>query len=258
MRHTESSYNFLITRSEELVKKIDTNQITLAELADELGDHEELGYSSLIKFYDGYFALGTSIFSPRIAVLQWFVDLILNKGGGDSYSLIVSPLMRQMSKNEVLAMDFIGMASIEIKKETNAMERILNIFAPDRVDDDLINLESLKIEIKPQRKRNIKSIVEQVMGDVEDEELKRCVIKAKDEFESSLTEFYVVGKGIISHGVDVRRANGNWLEPLLAKHAAQRDEIVAILGEVNADHIFEQNIPGDVLALSAPNAWLGG
>ena len=75
------TYLFLMTRSNELIRKVNTNDITVGEIKNLLEQDEQLGFASYILFKENVFGFGSTLLAPKIDVFTKYINELLEALG---------------------------------------------------------------------------------------------------------------------------------------------------------------------------------
>lgn len=198
-------YLFVMTRSNEIIKRINTNDLNVNEIYDLLAQGEQLGFASYVYFQPNFLGFASTFLAPKITALIHFIDEIFSKIGLGNYKFVLQALLHQASLQEVLNIPFIGKTIIEVGRENSFAEDIRNFVGA--TVEEVGDIESFELIIKPRRRKNIEPLVKKFIKSIPEEGLGKLIIKAKDELQDNLTDLYLVGKGAISDSINTREEN---------------------------------------------------
>lgn len=244
-------YLFLTTRSNEIIKRINTTNLNVGEINEMLTQNEHLGFSSYVYFKNNFIGFASTFFAPKINALIYMVDNIFQQIDLDNYKFMVQSLLHQTTSEEVLNINFIGKTTIAVERENTLSEHLINFLGGDEVDTT--NLDSFEIVIKPKRKKNISDIVKGFVNSVEDNGLDKFVIKAKDELQDHLSELYIVGKGAISDVINTK--DENLICDNIILRTENNDALQQKIAEFTADEKFTQNNLENIARFNNVNSW---
>jgi len=193
-------YLFLMTRSNEIIKKINTNNLNVDEIYGILNQGEHLGFASYIYFKENYLGFASTTFAPKIGALASFIDNIFERLKL-KYNFVVESILHQASKSDALGLDFIGRTVVEIDRYNDFFKDFSNVLTGSS-DGNNLDIDSFEIIIKPKRKKSIASFVKKAILKSGDEGVDKFIIKAKDDIHDHLTDLYLVGKGAISDNIN--------------------------------------------------------
>lgn len=195
MRHFDNVYFFVMTKSQEVAKAINTNDLSLSQIRTLLDDSQQLGFASYLIFNEYYFGFASTLYAPKINALGYFIDSLLKASGHGDWEFITRPMMREMTRAEAMELPHIGLTTIEVFKSHSLGGLFKGFMGGDISEYD--DISSFEITIKPRPKQNIKEEVKRFLEHVEDENVKKIMLKARDEAASQATEVYLTGAGAI-------------------------------------------------------------
>lgn len=201
-RQVSDLYIFVVTRSKEIIKKVNRANLDIDDVRTLLAQEEHLGFASYVMMKEHHFAFGSTVLAPRFTVFADFVSDVLRSAGFGGYKLSVKPLLHQATKQEVLAMNFLGRTSLQIDRRSNLFKEVLNVFQVPSADADII--DSLEITFRPKTRDNIKPAIDKIVTAVPDDGLSKMVVKAKMEARGAFMDLYLAGIGQISDSVTTR------------------------------------------------------
>lgn len=190
--HHISGDSFLITKTfdSELVKRINRKTLSIEEIKKVLGTDESLGFSSFLYIKGNVIGFAKSFHGPSIRELSNYINAKCDLP--EHYQMIIEPLMRDITKDDALKMNFIGRTTIRVESESRYLDTILRALGAQEIDEEL--LEGIEITIKPKRMRNIKKVAKDIINNI-DEQHESILLKGKEESADMLTDFYLSNKG---------------------------------------------------------------
>lgn len=200
MYENSNVFLFLITRSSELIRTINTSNLSVAEVKDLLASGEALGFASYILIKENCFGFGSTLMAPKANLFIKYVDDLLCRLKVDGWRFSVEAILHQATRADALLMPFIGKATISIEKDNKVAQAFIGSLglSPEETTD----IDGFEIEIRPKTRKNIREAVSKLINVAEDDGVKRMTIRAKEELDSHLTDYYLVGKGHISDSLD--------------------------------------------------------
>lgn len=195
-------YLFVQTRSNELIKKINYENISVAEIYDLLGTGEMIGFASYVHMADSYIGFASTMLAPRVSSFAEFINKILASVGADKYQFVLIPLLHQVSKADAISMPFIGKSTIQVNKSNSLFDDFVSFVGGKAGDFD--DVDSFEITIRPRDRKDISKAVSKVISTVPDDGLEKLIIKAKENFKESLVDMYLVGKGLLSDKINTK------------------------------------------------------
>lgn len=251
IHHLEDVFLFVMTKDKEVVRRIDSSDISVSGINDLLGRNEHLGFASYVVLKENFIGFGSTIFAPKVDVFVSFVNKLLAATGSDHLQFYLHALMHQATKDEAHEFTHIGTTHIEIGRENSKLQDVLAVLGGDY--DDAAELQGMRIILKPRRKQNIKEIVEQVMEEMPEDGLERFMMRAKAEVGSQTMDLYLTGKGAVSDVVSTSD-DSRIAEHLMSK-ANSNAYVAAKLSEYVENEEFEEVVLESVLHYSDVNSW---
>ena len=197
---TSFVYLFIMTRNEELVKAINSKQMSHEDICNRLDGDENLGFSSYIYVDRFFYGIGSSMYGPRNTVFIDFINQILDKANFSLYKFDSVPLPTLATRQEILSMPFIGRTTIEIDSNSSISAQITGLFG-----GDINEIDSFEVTIKPKNRKKINNTFRAICQRFSDEELKKYVVRAKEDLEDTLKDFYITGNGYASDIINQKR-----------------------------------------------------
>jgi hypothetical protein len=242
---------FLMTRSNEIIKKINIANLNLGEIYTLLGQNEHLGFASYTIIKENHLCFASTVLAPRWNIFADFINQIFKSIGLGEFELWLEPLLYQATKDEVLSMDFIGKTSFEIQRENSLWGDLMGHFTTDA--EDAIDVDSFEVIIKPRKNKNIKTAVGKVINKISDDGLHKMIIRAKTETQSHLSDLYIVGKGAICDSIDSK--NESRICSLIAQRMATNAVLSRKVGDFSNDERFEKIRPESLAVYSDFDTW---
>lgn len=184
--------SFLITKTYDsaFVKRVNKRTFSIDEMKNALGSDETLAFSSFLLIKDNIIGYASSQHGPRARDLQIYLANKLNVPIG--YKLCIEPLMRDVSKDDALEMQFIGRTTLKVESGSKLLSPLLRATGIETIDEEL--LEGVEIILKPKRSRNIRDMAKELIKNADDSH-SDILIKGKEQAADLLTEYYLSSKG---------------------------------------------------------------
>lgn len=245
------TYLFLMTRNNELIRKIDTNDISVGDISSLLETDEHIGFASYIIIKEDFFGFGSTVLAPKADVFATYMNNLFESLGLIDWRFVPHALMVSKTKNEVLQLEHFGRTTIEVAKENSICEDILALFTANV--DDTVELGSIEITFKPKPKQNIKAVISKVIDAVPDEGLNKMMIRAKGEGLSLMTDLYLVGSGAISDSLN--RSQDSKIPHILETKITANNMLREKLMEYRSDEKFEKTTIDTVSRYFNDSSW---
>ena len=122
--------------------------------------------------------------------------------------------------------------------------------------DESSCIDSFEITIKPKPKKNIDQAVKKIISKTDEDGLDKFTLKAKENIDENLTDFYLVGKGQVS---DILTSNSEE-EVAQQIHKKTKDNILLQnkIREFKGNGAFKEEEPQAFIAHHDVSTWPGG
>jgi len=242
---------FLITRSNELIRKINTSDLSVDEVKNLLDRDEQLGFASYIIFKEHSFGFGSTLLAPKVDIFARYINDLFEALGITEWIFVPQALLYQATKAEALSFDHIGRTTISLSKENSFVDDLLATISVDTSDS--YDLEGIEIIIKPKARKSIKPTVDKLLQAIPDDGVEKMIMKAKAEGASQMTDLFIVGQGGISDSVDKSREYR--IPALLAEKYEGNRQLQAKIQEFIDDANFQEGNVSSILRFNDSAAW---
>ncbi|MDO9255409.1 MAG: hypothetical protein Q7U54_07855 [Bacteroidales bacterium] len=239
---------FVMTKSHEIIKKIDTSTIDVDEIYSKLGSNDKLGFASYIYFGDNYYGIASTIQGPRNKSFTYFVNSVIESINITNYEFKSFALMHQSSKAEVLSLPFIGKTIVQVGEGNNLFDHIKG-FLGFKVED----IDSFVIEIRPKRRKSIKQSFSGFNAKINDAGLLKYVVRAKESQEEALEDYYIACSGGVSDSINAREDSKIYIE--MADKSKNNSTLTEKIVEFNNAKEFSNDTVKDFADFSEPASW---
>lgn len=195
--HVEQDvYMLVMTRNSELIRSVNTSDISVEEIAAKLDDDEQIGFASYFILKDTHFGFASTLMAPKVDVLNQFFDHLLVSLGIPNWKFKVHNFSHTATREEAISMPILGKTVIELSKANSLASEFLRTCGVST--EESIDLEGIEIILKPKLRKNIKPTVAKVLNSINNEGLEKLIVKAKNEVSGQLTDLYLLGNGAIT------------------------------------------------------------
>jgi hypothetical protein len=241
-------YLFVMTKSHEIIKKIDTNTINVDEIYSKLGRNDKLGFASYIYFGDCYYGLASTMQGPRNKSLNYFLNSIIESLNLDKYEFKSAALMHQSSKADVLKMPFLGKTIVQVG-EGNSFFDHMKGFLGNKVED----IDSFVIEIRPKRAKSINKTISEFNSKLSDAGLMKYIVRAKESQAEALEDFYIACSGGVSDAIYSREDGKIYTE--IREKTQSNQTLADKIGEFKDDKEYNSTEIQAIAIYNQPIAW---
>lgn len=199
-KKTSNIFLLVMTKSHEIIKKIDTATIDVDEIYSKLGANDKLGFASYIYIGDCYYGIASTIQGPRNKTLTYFINDIIGSICINNYDFKTFAFLHQASKSEILTLAFIGKTIVQVGEGNSLFKHMVGFFG-STVED----IDSFVVEIRPKKRKSINKSYAKFSSKINDDGLMKYIVRAKADQEESLEDFYVACEGGVYdliHGKD--------------------------------------------------------
>lgn len=187
---------FIMTRENEVIKKIQSSDLSVAQLREFLEEGETLGFTSYIYFDEYFLAFASTLMAPKAKTFANFMNDLFDAVKISDYRFVLHPFMQQTSEEEVMTFPFIGRSSIVVNKYNNVFDEVRKLFSIE--DHDLVDIDSFELIIRPKRQKNINEAIKKIIRKTGQEGVDKFILRAKEELDGHVMDLYLVGQGQIS------------------------------------------------------------
>lgn len=233
---SDGVYLFVMTKSSEIIKAINENQMSQSDIYDKLSADESLGFASYILPRKDYFGIGSTFYGPKITKFTQLINCILKNLDVLGINFKVYPLTSSATTAEVLKMPFVGRATFEVGMN-NGIFQCLKEYFGDKIETDT---DAIEIIIKPKKRKDINASFQAIASTIKDEDLKKFVVKAKHEFGEAATDFYIVGSGAVSDIISISQ-NEESIAATMNKKALANDVVIDKVRDFINEEKIKQN-----------------
>lgn len=242
---------FIQTRSGELIKKIDSQSLSVSEIYEELNQNERIGFASYVYIGDGYIGYASTMMAPKIGAFADFVNKIIGRLGSSTTQFVVEPLFYKTTREDVLRMPFVGKSMIQVSASNNLFREFAELLGGRA--EEYADVDSFEVTIKPKRRKNIAQAAKKIIERAESNGLDKMIIMAKENLHGNLMELYLAGNGIVSDQLDLRD------EENLAERIQQKIERNTNLRERVQEYVANETVshttPDIVSRYSDARSW---
>jgi len=249
--HIDDVYYFIMTKDQEIVRKINSQDFSLSAVKSLLEKNEHLGFASYLIVKDEYIGFGSTVFAPKVDVFANYINDLISSLGVKDVEFYIHALVHQATREEVQDFSHVGRTDIEVSRDNSVMQDILKVLGSDI--SDAHNLRAMKISFVPQQRQNIKDTVVDVMKDLPEDGLERFKMRARAEAGSQIMDLYLSGSGAVSDFINTKD------EKKIAHEINQKTIGNKILKqkleEYKEDEEFKESVSRTVLPFNKLNSW---
>lgn len=249
-RRTNNFYALIVTKDNEIIKKINSENVTYEDIREDLEENERIGFASYIYFDRDHYAIASTVQGPKNKTFVDFINQLFEKLHINA-DFISAPFSSKVSRDEVLELDFVGKTTFEITPESGAFTHFSRFFGGGALPNEL---DAIEVTIKPRRGSDIKHHIPALNAAIGEYGVRKYILKAKESLADSLTDFYVTGNGFVS---DYIVPNGEDAISRLIADKKQNNEVLSIkLGELREDRRYSHVQIEAIARFDNDSAWV--
>ena len=101
IRQLDKLFLFLMTRNNEVIKKINARDLSVTEIYSLLNQQESLGFVSYLSFDCYFFGYASTVLAPRVQVFENFVNKVFDSLGIHEYRFVIHPFLTESTRTEM-------------------------------------------------------------------------------------------------------------------------------------------------------------
>lgn len=192
---TGDHYLFLHTLDNEIIKKIDANNLTLADLKAHLAG-DSAGFASYVNVKEDYFGIACKILSPRCNTFHIFINEVL-QALKLPYKFHIVALTHQLARKDISKLTRVGRISVELQRDNKLHEEIVE-FLTANLKHHYEEVGPIEITIRPQKRRgDIKPVLQSLSDTVGSKGVSDFEARAVTAISDKVVDIYLVGEGIV-------------------------------------------------------------
>lgn len=192
-------YLFVVTKDDELIKAISADTIKQADIGSRLEKNERIGFASYVYMGNDFIGIASTIHGPKIKRFTDLVNGIFRRCEKDDYQYCCAPFSMSVDVKHALKFSFKGSVKFEIKRGAPLFDTIIAAWnSPQDVD-------RMVIEMYPQMKSSMENTFNTVVNGAVESGVSKLIVRARDELEDQMMDYYVVGNGKMSRVIQGKK-----------------------------------------------------
>jgi len=186
---------FLHTLDNEIIKKIDANNLTLDDLKAHLAG-DSAGFASYVNVRDDFFGIACKILSPRCATFAEFINAVL-QALKLPYKFHAVALTHQMARKDISKLTRVGKVTVELQRNNKLHEDLVE-FLSGNLQHHYDEVGPIEITIRPQKSRgDIKRLLSGMSSTIGTNGVSDFEARAVTALADKVVDIYLVGEGIV-------------------------------------------------------------
>lgn len=246
-------FMFVQTRDTDLIKKIDSSSIAVADIQQILKANESIGFSSYVYFDSCWLGFGFTVMSPRSSIFTNFINQIFAKCGLSDYQFHLTALVGSVSKDEALKYTHFGTTFIQFSNQSSFWNDLKTTFGAD--DNDFSDLDTIQVILKPKPRKDLSYTTRALIKNVPNDDVEKFIVKAKGHLGDQLVDLYIEGKGQLFDTLNIKDEAdfSNKIKQNVQKNKALRKKVA----EYETDPAFSKDPLVDLAEWCAGSKWPG-
>lgn len=241
-----STYLFVQTKTNEIIKAIEGQTLSVQDIRNKLLKNESVGFASYVYMDASYLGIATKVLSPRItAFCELMTKVVAGYGGGD-YAFVPTVLAETLPKSAIKTLDHVGSVTVEMNIANSYAQDLLKTLT-NRDASNLVDIASVEITIRPMRKgkKSLLPDLAAIANNVPDKGLVSLEARAKATAADHMTDIFIVGEGGIRDFIEFNKEVD--LQNLIPDRATKNAALQAKVKEYKANGSFKK--VGDISKL---------
>lgn len=205
-KESEDLFVFVQTRSEDLIKKIDSSDISIDDIRSTLESTENIGFASYIYIKDSYIAYGSTYLAPKVNIFSNFVNLLMNELGIKNYEFSLALFEKSSTREKILNAPFIGKSTFQVLPE-HSFFKLFTKNIKETITakvNDFEDLECIEITIRPKKRKDVKEIAQTLLENIPDDKLLKAVFRAREDINSNLLDLHLIQNSKVTDTIDLK------------------------------------------------------
>lgn len=237
--HIDScTFLFVLTKNNELIKTISGDSMSHEDIYEKLNADESLGFASYIFVGHNYYGIASTFFGPKNSYWLHFINQLFEKLGLEHYCLGSEPFPVETTKQSALKFSFKGQTLIRINNSSPYFNQLSGLFGGGKNEAG-----SFTIEIKPEVRKDMPKTFDSVINTIPLEGVEKFIVRGKEHFEDSMTDYYIVGSGHISDSIAIKDES-KICQAIEEKVSKNRQLKEAVAKYAKDDTYIKDDIPG--------------
>lgn len=241
------------TKQHEIIRKVNTQNLTVAEVNSMLVKGEHLGFAAYLVMESDHFGICSTLLAPRFEALTIMMEKLLELLGIADWQFVPTAVMNQIPPSKIRTLNHVGRTTVRVKADMGFGESLKSFLGEDVEAFDYI--DELEITLKPKKNRSIGPVAQRMVDSADATEITKMTMRAKETATSAMMDVYLAQSGIVSDYVN--KASAKEITAVM-QDKMSRNKLLQSLVKENRDGATAQSGDIDVIASfhSADNWWL--
>lgn len=232
-----STYLFVQTKTNEIIKAIERKTLNVQDIRNKLLQDESVGFASYVYMDESYLGIASRVLSPRITAFCELMTKVVAGYGGTDYAFVPTILAETLPVSAIKTLEHVGSVTVEMNVANTVGQDLLKQLT-NRTPDNLVDIASIEITIKPVRKgkKSLRTDLSEIAKNVPAKGLVSLEARAKATAADHMTDIFIVGEGGIRDFIDFKKESD--LQTLIPSRAINNSSLQLKVKEYksNASH----------------------
>lgn len=234
-RYIPSLYYFVKTKDQEIIRKIDREELTVSDIKEKLAEEESIGFAAYVYFTEKLICFVPTLYAPTLNELGEYLNELFLKLQVQ-LNMHITIMADQTTVHEAQSLKLIGRSAIEIDSRSKLFRGVIDAIGNLRVggqyDLDTSILGSIEIIFKPARRGiGIQQVISPLLSEDNLCGVKKFNLRAKEELEERLSDYYIMSKGALSDLIDLKDKSDSSIASSIAEVLNENEQLATRLSE---------------------------
>lgn len=251
LREGRGKYVFLKTSSDDIIKRIESDTMTMHDIRDGFDEEDELAFASYIVMTENHFSLACSLHAPRMRTFSDFMNQLLQNTGLRGKIFVVNAFISVATRAEAMSFTHIGRSTIEMDRESGIFSEIAGTFGFNT--NDSADIGSIEVTFKPKRRTNIQEPMRKLINQIPMDGIEKFMVSAKAAAGDLLTDVYLSGSSAVQDFIDPKSRFG--IHQQMKSCMARNPKLLEKVKEYEETHGTTEDTPSDLLDIASNPSW---
>jgi hypothetical protein len=241
-------YLFLHTLDNEIIKKINSDDITIDDLKIYLRD-DSIGFASYLLVKEDHFGISCKMLSPRGTVFAVFVNELFKKLQLP-YIFNIIPITHTVMRTEIPTLKRVGAIYLKLERGNHLYEQLVEAMSGD-LRQRYHNIGAIEITVHPEeRKGDIRDVLQDISSKAGETGVSSFEARAVTAFSDKVMDVYLVGQGAVRH--DIRGETDDGIQINFDGQYFANKLLHSRLREMRESHEMQPGPFGDIDSVTCP------
>lgn len=182
-------YTLVATRSQELIKAVDTKTLSFVEIERRLKENETAGFASYFAVSEEVIAIASTLRGPSMSALEKFLnELIQKKLQVKKWTLFLQSVGSLTTSAQAQTMAQIARTSVRVKQGNPLFNQLLGLLGNEKDKD---KIDNICVTLSAKRLRDISGVHRQLEEVSKGDGRDKLMIRARASTEDALADYLI-------------------------------------------------------------------